>query len=194
MTNFRIALIALAFGAFIFQSCTSEKKEATEEHEEMKHDEMDHQDQMDGEMMEDSTVVSKIEASAVSKEQLESMLAGYFKVKNALVKTDAKEAKSAAAKLAASLGEGMDELTALVKGMTEKEDVEMIRKDFDQLSASMYSVVKANSDKKEATVYKQFCPMAFNNQGAFWLSNEPEIRNPYFGDKMLKCGKVQEEL
>jgi len=202
MKNLRLALIALALAAFTFQSCTSEKKEATDEsnemkeemnHEEMDHDGMDHE-HMDEDMMHDSTNMSKIEAATVSQEQLESMLAGYFSVKNALVNTNAKDAKSAAEKLVASLGEGMTELKTLVKGMAAKEDVELIRKDFDQLSASMYTVLKANSDKKEATVYKQYCPMAFNNQGAFWLSSEAEIKNPYFGDKMLKCGKVQEEL
>lgn len=202
MRDLKLTLIALSLVAFTFQSCTSEKKEASDEskemnhdmnHEEMNHEGMDH-DHMDEDMMEDTTVVSKMGASVVSKEQLESMLAGYFSVKNALVNTNAKDAKSAAEKLVASLGEGMTELKALVKGMAAKEDVEMIRKDFDQLSASMYEVVKANSDKKDSTVYKQYCPMAINNQGAFWLSSEAEIKNPYFGDKMLKCGKVQEEL
>jgi hypothetical protein len=43
-------------------------------------------------------------------------------------------------------------------------------------------------------VYKAYCPMANNNQGATWLSDSKEIRNPYFGDKMLKCGSLKEEL
>jgi hypothetical protein len=36
--------------------------------------------------------------------------------------------------------------------------------------------------------------MAFNDQGAYWISDREEIRNPYFGDKMLTCGVVKEEL
>jgi hypothetical protein len=36
--------------------------------------------------------------------------------------------------------------------------------------------------------------MARNNQGGFWLSDDEEIRNPYFGDKMLTCGSVTEKL
>jgi hypothetical protein len=36
--------------------------------------------------------------------------------------------------------------------------------------------------------------MVNNNQGAFWLSNEKEIKNPYFGDMMLKCGSIKETL
>jgi Cu(I)/Ag(I) efflux system membrane fusion protein len=36
--------------------------------------------------------------------------------------------------------------------------------------------------------------MAFNNSGAYWLSDNATIRNPYFGDKMLSCGSVEEKL
>jgi hypothetical protein len=36
--------------------------------------------------------------------------------------------------------------------------------------------------------------MAFGNTGAHWLSNTKEIQNPYFGDKMLKCGRVDAEI
>ena len=44
------------------------------------------------------------------------------------------------------------------------------------------------------TVYYQFCPMAFNEKGAFWLSTTKEISNPYFGDQMLTCGEIKETL
>jgi hypothetical protein len=36
--------------------------------------------------------------------------------------------------------------------------------------------------------------MAFNNTGGYWLSNSKEIRNPFFGDKMLKCGRIEKEI
>ncbi|MFW5959926.1 MAG: efflux RND transporter periplasmic adaptor subunit, partial [Chitinivibrionales bacterium] len=38
-----------------------------------------------------------------------------------------------------------------------------------------------------------FCPMAFNNQGAYWLQEDREIKNPYFGESMLGCGEIKEE-
>ena len=46
----------------------------------------------------------------------------------------------------------------------------------------------------EAPIYVQHCPMADDNAGADWLSLDKEIRNPYFGDKMLKCGSVAETI
>lgn len=44
------------------------------------------------------------------------------------------------------------------------------------------------------TVYQQFCPMAFDNAGANWLSAHVEIRNPYFGNNMLECGEVKDSI
>jgi len=32
--------------------------------------------------------------------------------------------------------------------------------------------------------------MAFNNKGADWLQIDEDIRNPYFGASMYKCGQV----
>ncbi|WP_289029614.1 efflux RND transporter periplasmic adaptor subunit [uncultured Algoriphagus sp.] len=41
-------------------------------------------------------------------------------------------------------------------------------------------------------VYKDYCPMAFGDEGAYWLSEKKEILNPYFGASMLTCGEVKE--
>jgi len=43
-------------------------------------------------------------------------------------------------------------------------------------------------------VYLQFCPMANGGKGASWLSKDEEIRNPYFGSRMLKCGRIKETI
>jgi hypothetical protein len=47
---------------------------------------------------------------------------------------------------------------------------------------------------KGGKVYQQFCPMAFDNAGANWLSAHVEIRNPYFGNNMLECGEVKDSI
>ncbi len=46
----------------------------------------------------------------------------------------------------------------------------------------------------DETIFVQHCPMADNNNGADWLSLDKQIRNPYFGDKMLTCGSVTETI
>jgi hypothetical protein len=43
-------------------------------------------------------------------------------------------------------------------------------------------------------IYYNYCPMAFNDQGANWLSNSPEIRNPYIPKKMITCGEIKDSI
>jgi hypothetical protein len=71
-------------------------------------------------------------------------------------------------------------------------DIEEQRKAFVTVTESVEAMVK--DQLESGTVYKQFCPMAFGNKGAYWLSNSKDIMNPYFGDKMLKCGRIAEEI
>jgi hypothetical protein len=36
--------------------------------------------------------------------------------------------------------------------------------------------------------------MARDNQGAMWISEVKEIKNPYFGAQMFTCGSVEEVI
>ena len=76
--------------------------------------------------------------------------------------------------------------------LLKKDDVEAQRKQFSFLSQALINALTAFG--VDGTYYVQHCPMAFDNAGANWLSNEEQIRNPYFGDMMLKCGTVTDEL
>ena len=71
------------------------------------------------------------------------------------------------------------------------------RKHFIQLSENMIELVKtfeAPKTDRGSSLYVQFCPMANDDKGAFWLSKEDEVKNPYYGDMMLNCGEVREEI
>ena len=57
----------------------------------------------------------------------------------------------------------------------------------------MISVVK-NFGVEKQKLYIQFCPMADNDNGAFRLSDNFEVLNPYFGDMMLHCGEVKDSI
>lgn len=134
-------------------------------------------------------VVSKPLAS-----QQTSIIDAYMTLKDALVQTDAAAAKSAAADLSNVLGnENTDnELINAANVIASSDDVAAQRTQFKIVTDGLIASLKANGI--EDGVYLQFCPMTFDNTGANWLSMSDQIRNPYFGDKMLKCGKVIEEL
>jgi Cu(I)/Ag(I) efflux system membrane fusion protein len=143
------------------------------------------------------------------KSQLNALANAYIQLKDAFVATDAATASTAAEKVVAqiekidmSLLKGdahiywMEQLNALQahsKKITELEEVEEQRKQFGFLSDALINSIEAFGTAGKA-LYVQHCPMAFDNQGGDWLALEEQIQNPYFGDKMMKCGLVKKEL
>ncbi len=114
----------------------------------------------------------------------------YQQVRMALVNSDADGVQKAAGKLAANFSEELDilELTALA--LAEASDIEKQRDLFSQFTEKVEPMFKDSIS--EGAIYKQFCPMAFGGKGGYWISDVDEIRNPYYGEKMLKCGTVTE--
>lgn len=117
----------------------------------------------------------------------------YVHVKTALVNSDVSEAKKGAIMLVKTLKgvKSSDQALTAANKLAATLDIGEQRKAFSFLSDEMATLVKGNI--KSGKVYKDFCPMALNG-GAYWLSSDKEIRNPYFGDKMLKCGSVKETI
>ena len=83
-------------------------------------------------------------------------------------------------------------LSGTLNIIVQTSDVEKIREALSPLSDQLYYTLA--KFQVETGGFRQFCPMAFDNQGAFWLSDSEEVLNPYFGDKMLTCGSVKEKL
>jgi hypothetical protein len=115
----------------------------------------------------------------------------YVEIKDAFVNTDAETASDKAAKLAEKAGENQ-EIASAATQIAESEDVNRQREDFSKLTAAMEPVLQDALESGE--IYKQYCPMAFEGKGDYWYSNSKDIFNPYYGDKMLKCGRVEATL
>lgn len=79
------------------------------------------------------------------------------------------------------------------KAISKVRDIETNRKSFQMISDAMYDLIRTVRFDN-GIVYQQFCPMAFNDAGAFWLSSSSDIKNPYFGKKMLTCGEVKDSV
>ena len=141
-------------------------------------------------------------------EKVMSVITQYYALKNALVASKAARADSAATQLI-TVADGLqtflqkdsanvtilkpyvDTIIMQAKKVSVIQDgtCEKQRLAFGTLSSAMYGLLK-NVDLKNATVYREHCPMAFNEKGADWLSDDSDIKNPYFGKKMLECGEV----
>jgi hypothetical protein len=119
----------------------------------------------------------------------------YLSVKDNLVKTDSKAAQQSAKVLAANLSniKGCTEAADLANRIAATGDVKLQRNIFLQLSQDVIPLVKGMKPKS-GPVYVAYCPMAGNGKGGYWLSAQKEIKNPYYGDEMLECGEVKEEI
>lgn len=121
----------------------------------------------------------------------------YLELKGAFVNTDAGEASEIARDFLQMLG-AVEETASVIK---LKSDLNLIvtstviavqRAAFENVSMRVESMLSGNV--ATGSLIKQYCPMAFNGKGAYWLSDSKEVRNPYYGDKMLTCGVVDAEI
>ena len=143
------------------------------------------------------------------KAQFSKVVLAYLKLKDDFVATDAQKASTAAQGIKIAMGnvkmellkgdvhmiwmDMMKKINQAVDKIIGNSNIEEQRLAFSDLSDEIYGTVK-RFDVSGLSIYYQFCPMAKDNKGAYWLSSDAEIKNPYFGDKMLKCGEIIEEL
>ncbi|WP_194850579.1 DUF3347 domain-containing protein [Nonlabens antarcticus] len=187
-----IGTIALATTLIFNVSCKDvNKEESMTESSDMQQEAMN--DGGDMAMNDNQTANAKI------------VLNDYFNLKDALVGDDNAKAKELGATLMNSL-KSFDASSYSDSQQTELKDImvdavehaehisespiEHQREHFKILSKDVTDMVAiTGTDMK---LYEQFCPMY--DGGSAWLSMNEEVRNPYYGSSMLKCGKVQREI
>ena len=148
----------------------------------------------------EQTTDSQSEAQRTQKKHAAGAFKEYIELKDALVKSDAGEAKKEAKELESELSK-LSEVHAADAGTVKQhaahiaatENLKEQREAFAALSESFINLAKNGALGKQE-YYIQHCPMALNDKGADWISDEEQIRNPYFGDEMLACGEVKEAV
>ncbi|MFV5699792.1 DUF3347 domain-containing protein [Flavobacterium sp. ZT3R17] len=144
--------------------------------------------------------IKNTKTDPISKNQLKPVFDNYFLLKDALVKTDGKTAAARSKDLLITItAVKMENLktaehtvwmkvsksvTANAKSISETLDINKQRELFKSLSKNTYELIKVS--KLAEPVYYNYCPM----QDANWLSKEKTIKNPYYGSRMLSCGKT----
>ena len=132
----------------------------------------------------------------------------YFALKDALIANDGVTASNKAKELFKAIDKvpmdklASDQHTVWMKYMTKLSyDAEHIkgvtetdhqREHFSSLSKNMFEVMKAI--KPSYSVYYDRCPMYNDGKGGDWISKESAIKNPFYGNQMLTCGKTVETI
>lgn len=119
----------------------------------------------------------------------------YIKLKDALVNADVKAADTAASELATALHtiQGCENTAQNAIAIGKSADIKDQRAKFISLSSDIIAMFK-NTDLVSGSVFVQYCPMANEGKGAYWLASNKEIKNPYYGNEMLDCGEVKQEI
>lgn len=156
-----------------------------------------------------SAPVEAVEVDPKFVKQLTAFYEAYLKMNEAFIESDAAKISAEAKNTMQALGNvgmellkgdthmaWMDQLKVLkpaLETIGNSNDLEKQRLEYASFNLALYKSLKMFG-LNDKTTYYQFCPMANNDQGAYWFSAEKEIRNPYFGDMMLSCGETKETL
>lgn len=147
----------------------------------------------------------KMEFSREAETKFGELVKGYLELKDALVAADQEQtqilAKKAAGMALQISGLPMDDmgrshmskLAGQLADMASKHDLETQRDGLVQLSQHMIQIAQ-QMQRLDAKLYVQHCPMANTDKGASWISLEKEIRNPYYGAAMLRCGSLIDSI
>lgn len=136
---------------------------------------------------------------------MKTLVMNYLAVKNALVNGNESEAAEASGKIYASMKsfdksllnadqkkvyDGIEDNLKEQAEHISKSKIDIQREHFAMMSKDMYGIVKAFG--AGMPLYHDHCPMY--NDGSMWLSESKDIKNPFYGEKMMTCGSVEEMM
>ena len=133
------------------------------------------------------------------------VVADYMTIKEALVATNKEDAAKAGLAMGTALNsfdmspyteqqqKSLKDIIVDAKEHAEHismSEIEHQREHFKALSKDVTDMIAITG--ADAKVYQMSCPMY--DGGSTWLSSSKEVQNPYYGEKMIDCGKMEKEL
>jgi hypothetical protein len=197
-----LGMMAIILVSLTVFSCKDTKKsddQKDDNHMEINDGTMNHQDTQNDKMMAEDQKTSKVTA----------ILDNYLQLKNALVADNTELAATAGKTLLedlakfdqSSIAEAQkQEVIDIVEDAREHAEhisensgkMNHQREHFEILSNDVKDLIAITGTDR--VLYKTYCPMYNEGKGGIWLSETKEIKNPYYGSKMMKCGEIQEEI
>ncbi|MFT5469057.1 MAG: Cu(I)/Ag(I) efflux system membrane fusion protein [Verrucomicrobiales bacterium] len=150
------------------------------------------------------------DVAPVFHEMLGGLFEAYLSTQKALAGDSLEDTKAGGAALVTALGKvdmavvqgdahmAWMNYLAPIRGsgamIAEAKNLDEARIGFLPLSKTMINLTRTFQANPGDNAVEVHCPMAFDNQGGSWLQLGEEVRNPYFGAKMLSCGDVKSAL
>jgi hypothetical protein len=199
----KILLTTFLLLTFLFPQTQDESNEI--HIEEIKNHHNDGHGSMVNNLSENTTKAASIQNQSSTSEIIDA----YLQLKNALTEdNEEKAAEAGNAILTAFSNFNISQLTEdqhkeyveIVENAKEqaehivKSPIDHQREHFEVLSTDIKDLIALLGIETGTTLYETFCSMYNNHTGAMWLSETEEIKNPFYGSKMLTCGKVQKQI
>jgi len=163
---------------------------------------------MNMDMKLDKKMMEYVDVDPTFQKQLTQFFLVSLELNEAFMKDDVEMVKSASTNVKSQIGkvdmmlltskthmEWLKYLKTMYSGLRQISSASTIedqRTAFARYSQGLYYSIEAFGI--DIGSYYQYCPMANNMAGAYWLSDSKEIRNPYLGSKMPPCGDVIETI
>ncbi|PWJ58669.1 uncharacterized protein DUF3347 [Dyadobacter jejuensis] len=171
---------------FVLSACNGQKNQ--------QENSLDHHDGMGMEQTAEMPM-EEVQKVVIKDASLNAVYQHYVHLTNALIDSDVAETQSAAAAIEVGMKDmgASEKMVKTAAQITEAKDLEKQRLLYATLSDDLIPLIKkAGLSSGELNV--DFCPMAGDQKGAYWLAGHKDIKNPYMGSKMMTCGSVKETL
>ena len=135
---------------------------------------------------------------STNQSQIHQLLSLYYDIKDGLVAGNANIAASKAETfVTATKGVGskltsegnIKSLAEYASKISQSKDLKKQRDYLSNFSADMIALAKTVK-LGDKPIYLAYCPM----KKASWLTNEKDIKNPYYGSSMLTCGEIKDTI
>lgn len=144
----------------------------------------------------------------IGSDNIHQMMNIYLDLQKSLSRDNLIRAKESGAQLSRSLKENKDEYTQSyphfskwgfvmksAENIFSAKDIETARKNFYDISEGLIELFKNDGRSiLSSDIYVYHCPMAFEFKGARWLQGRKGVENPYFGERMFKCGTLVDTI
>lgn len=137
---------------------------------------------------------SSQQKSAISAEAkvINPLLDSYIAIQKVLANDKIDQLSQLAAQLLSAV-EGKQDKPGIADivagaGRLATQDIETARLAFKKISTGIIAYLVA-TPQEQVNYQLVYCPMAFDNTGAYWVQEPGEIVNPYHGLMMLHCGE-----
>lgn len=146
-------------------------------------------------------LIIALQATGQPTPQVPEYVTAYLQLKDALHFGDVVKTTAAAGEMNSKISSAgiedekkIESINSALSTISSAQDIEAQRTAFAKLSQFMITILE-NNPVSDVVLYSDYCPMARDGKGAYWISTEKEIsNNPYMGIKMPRCGTLDEKI